>query len=184
MHGLGESGLYEEMGINSRMDALQAAALSVKLRHLGGWTKQRRELASRYDLLFASKLSSRLAEGGVDPSDAARRVITPEPVPAPGRHSYHRYVIRVAPESREALIHGLEAEGIASEIYYPMGLHQQPALVRYQAEAPAPVIQNEDEFPETLRATREALALPLYPELSTDDLERIVDTVVRILGTF
>lgn len=172
VHGQAESGLYEEIGINSRMDALQAAALSVKLRHLDEWTRTRRALALHYDASFASRANDR--EGPLP-------LVTPAPVPEPGRHGYHRYIVRVPAECREELIHGLHEEGIASEIYYPLGLHQQPALVQHLARTNLPKLQGDDSFPETERATREALALPLYPELAVEDVERVVDGTSRLL---
>ena len=102
---------------------------------------------------------------------------TPTPIPSPGRHSYHRYVVRVPADLRSSVINALREEGIASEIYYRHGLHQQPALVRDHPDALA------DSMPllETERATTEALALPLYPELTLDSIERVVGCVTRIL---
>jgi dTDP-4-amino-4,6-dideoxygalactose transaminase len=80
--------------------------------------------------------------------------------------------VRVPKDKRAALIAALDQQGIASEIYYPRGLHQQPALADF-----AP----QEALPQTERATCETLALPLYPELSFDDIERVVDTVSETL---
>ena len=82
--------------------------------------------------------------------------------------------MRVPEESRAAVVSGLREEGISSEIYYRRGLHQQPSLQRF-------VNPGEPGYPETERATLEALALPLYPELTIDDVERVVGCVTRIL---
>lgn len=170
IHGASEPGIYTDLGINSRLDTIQAAALQVKLRYLEGWTRTRRQLALHYDALFA--------ERGAHPATEALgsgSLPLQTPTPSSGRHSYHRYVVRVPAEARRALIEGLHREGIASEVYYPLGLHQQPALARFAgASDEAPLVETE-------RATREALALPLYPELSLDDVERIVACVTQIL---
>jgi dTDP-4-amino-4,6-dideoxygalactose transaminase len=172
VHGEGEPGIYEEIGINSRLDALQAAALSIKLRHLEGWTRTRRQLAAHYDTRFAERgahpASTPLGSGDLP-------LQTPTPTRAPGRHAYHRYVVRVPGELRSRVVAALRDEGIASEVYYRLGLHQQPALAEYaQASGTA-------GFPETERAAREALALPLYPELHPDGIDRVVDCVARAL---
>lgn len=176
VHGEAEPGVYRELGINSRMDALQAVALSTKLRHLPGWTRARRRLALHYDALFA--------ERGAAPADApdgaARLPLrTPPPSPAPGRHTYHRYVIRVEGGRRDALAAALAAEGIASEVYYARGLHQQPALASLGESAPT---SSEPSLTETERACRETLALPLYPEMGLERVERVVGAVVRHLN--
>jgi dTDP-4-amino-4,6-dideoxygalactose transaminase len=94
------------------------------------------------------------------------------PAPAPAVHTYHRYVVRVAANRRAGLIEALRQQGIGCEIYYPRGLHQQPALA---AHAPArPLVEVE-------RAASECLALPLYPELGRARVERVVDAVVTHL---
>ena len=92
------------------------------------------------------------------------------PTAAPGRHTYHRYVVRVPAERRAALVDALAREGIASAIFYPLGLHQQPALAEY-----AP----KQSLVETERACRETIALPLFPELGLPRVELVVATVVR-----
>lgn len=174
-HGEGPPGVYETIGINSRLDELQAVALSVKLGHLEGWTRARRRLALHYDVA--------LAENGACPSSeqaASSRLglRTPAPCRVPGRHTYHRYVVRVEADRRPGLIEALAAEGIASEIYYTRGLHEQPALAAWAPGAPgspgAPLV-------ETRRASEEALALPLYPEMGAEAVERIVGVVTRHL---
>jgi len=170
VHGESEPGVFSEVGINSRMDAIQAVALSVKLRHLERWTRARRQLALHYDALFAE----RGATPGSEPIGAGRlRLQTPVACPEPGRHTYHRYVVRVDAALRPGLIHALARDGIASEIYYRRGLHQQPALEAYRPETP---------LAEAERASHETLALPLYPELGLDGVERVVGAVTRALA--
>lgn len=170
VHGESETGVFSEIGINSRMDALQAVALSIKLRHLERWTQARRRLAQRYDALFAE---SGAASSHAAISSARLPLETPLACTDPARHTYHRYVVRVDASRRPGLIQALDEAGIASEIYYPRGLHEQPALEAYRPETP---------LVETERASRETLALPLYPELGVDGVERVVETVTRILG--
>jgi dTDP-4-amino-4,6-dideoxygalactose transaminase len=170
VHGESESGVFTEIGINSRMDALQAVALSVKLRHLERWTQARRQLAGHYDTL--------LAEYGASPSDrplsaGGLPLQTPVPCLALARHTYHRYVVRVDASRRQGLMESLARDGIASEIYYSMGLHEQPALAAHRPRA---------SLPETERASRESLALPLYPELGIEGVERVVRSVAGFFG--
>jgi len=172
VHGEEDSGVYQEIGINSRLDALQAVVLSIKLRHLESWTRTRGQLALHYDALFAEHGALPATEPLGSGSLALQ---TPAPGDATGRHTYHQYVVRVPTEARPRLIEGLRQDGIASKIYYRLGLHQQPALARF---APAP---GEAPYLETERACRETLSLPFYPELSRGEIERVVDCVSRIL---
>lgn len=167
VHGETEPGVYEELGLNSRLDALQAVALSIKLRHLERWTRARIQHANRYDALFAERGAH---AAGSAPSNL--ELETPLPVPSPGRHTYHRYVVRVPATRRVRLIADLERAGIATEVYYPRGLHEQPALAEFAGEAP---------LRETERASRETLALPLYPEMRPEQIERVVETVCESL---
>jgi dTDP-4-amino-4,6-dideoxygalactose transaminase len=171
-HGESEPGVYEEVGINSRLDALQASALSIKLRYLERWTRARRELAMHYDALFIARGA---VPASVPMSEASLSLQFPTPVLEPGRHTFHRYVIRVPASRRAGLIAALTAQDIATEIYYPRGLHQQPALAEF---APG---KNEAPLVETERATHETLALPLYPELGLDQVEQIVDLAAQFL---
>ena len=170
VHGEALPGVFTEVGINSRMDAVQAVVLSIKLRHLERWTRARRRLALHYDALFA--------ERGATPGDRPARegrlpLQTPTPSPEPARHTYHRYVVRVTADRRAHLIESLAAEGIASEIYYSRGLHEQPALSEFRPP---------EALVETERASRETLALPLYPELGIEGVERVVGAVCRGLA--
>jgi dTDP-4-amino-4,6-dideoxygalactose transaminase len=168
-HGENGEGVYETIGINSRLDEIQAVALSVKLRHLESWNAARRKLAAHYDALFAARGATTTSQ----PEQAsALGLRTPAPCPAPGRHTYHRYVVRVAASRRAELIERLRSQGIGCEVYYPKGLHQQPALAAFAPSSP---------LPETQRASQEALALPLYPEMGLERVERVVEAVSRIL---
>lgn len=170
VHGESEPGVYSEIGINSRLDSLQAVALSIKLAHLDRWIQERRRWASHYDALFAERGAS---PGSARLGDGSLPLQTPDPGAGRTRHTYHRYVVRVAEDRRAGLIDALRQEGIASEVYYSRGLHQQPALLAHVPTEP---------LPETERASRETLALPLFPELGLDRLERVVGTVSRHLA--
>ncbi|MEZ4330730.1 MAG: DegT/DnrJ/EryC1/StrS family aminotransferase [Myxococcota bacterium] len=168
-HGEAEPGLYTEIGLNSRLDAFQAAALSLKLRHVEAWIGARQALAAEYDALFLE----RGALAWDEPFSTDRLALKlMAPTAAPARHTHHRYVVRVDAERREAVIRGLRAEGIGCEVYYARGLHQQPALTAWAPHRPLFEVE---------RATRECLALPLYPELGRARVERVVEAVVRRL---
>jgi len=170
VHGETEPGIYTELGLNSRLDALQAVALSIKLRHLERWTRARRQRALHYDALFAERGA---APADVSMSEAGLALQTPTPLLDPGRHTYHRYVVRVPAARRDEVVSTLAEERIATGIYYPRGLHEQPALAAFAPNEP---------LPETDRAAREVLALPLYPELELDAIERIVGLVTKTLA--
>jgi dTDP-4-amino-4,6-dideoxygalactose transaminase len=158
-HGMTRRYYHDEIGWNARMDAIQAAVLEVKLRHLSAWNEQRRDRASRYDQLFrAAGLVSEatVADGIVLPWTDARAI-----------HVFHQYVIR-APR-REALREYLDEMGIGSEIYYPVPLHLQDAL--------SELGYRPGDFPEAEAASREVLALPIYPELRDDEQQAVVEAI-------
>ena len=150
--------LHSRIGGNFRMDALQAAILEVKLPLLDGWTRRRRELAVRYRQL----LDGPVGEG--------RLVVPTEPgwgsQDAPA-HVYHQFVCRC--DERDALRSWLAERDIATGIYYPVPLHLQPCF--------AELGYREGDFPEAERACREVLALPIYPELSLAQQERVAAEV-------
>jgi dTDP-4-amino-4,6-dideoxygalactose transaminase len=173
-HGEGPAGLYPQIGINSRLDELQAVALSIKLRHLETWTRARRQLALHYDALFAERGAAPASE---PEGSGTLPLQTPTPTRFPGRHAYHRYVVRIESSKRASLIAALQEARIACEVYYERGLHQQPSLLDF---APA---TSSGPLRETERASREALALPLYPEMGLDRVERVVEVVTRQLSS-
>jgi dTDP-4-amino-4,6-dideoxygalactose transaminase len=155
VHGMQPRYHHKVVGINSRLDSFQAAILNVKLPHLDRWTAMRQANARRYDELFA--------EAGLEGHLGL-------PARAPGRrHVWNQYVIRV-PDGRRDELRGFLAEAkIGTEIYYPMGLHEQECF-RYLGYAP-------DDLPETHRATREVLALPIFPELTAREQAFVVDRI-------
>lgn len=162
----GEGSGYSRIGINSRLDALQAAILGVKLRHLESWTAARRENAAFYDEVFAraGALGSErpLAEGGLP-------LRTPRAPAAPARHVYHHYAIRVPAGDRDALRRFLADRAIETALYYPRGLHREPCFS--DLDSPG--------LPETESASRETLVLPVHAELAKEQREHVAESVVR-----
>jgi dTDP-4-amino-4,6-dideoxygalactose transaminase len=151
VHG-GEPKYYHRLvGGNFRLDALQAAVLRVKLRHLPAWTAARRRNADRYRALFA--------DAGLDGT-----VVLPTDVPG---HIYNQFVIR-SPD-RDALRDHLTASGIGNEIYYPVPLHLQECF--------ADLGYAKGAFPAAEKAADEVLALPIYPELTEEQQAAVVAAI-------
>jgi dTDP-4-amino-4,6-dideoxygalactose transaminase len=157
-HGMTRRYFHDEVGWNCRLDAIQAAVLSVKLGYLPEWNQRRRDIAARYDELFreASLTGSSTREGIVLPFTDARAM-----------HVFHQYVIRV-PRRDELRAH-LTALGIGSEIYYPVPLHLQNAFKGLGYKP--------GDFPHAEQAADEVLALPIYPELRDDELQIVVEAI-------
>ena len=164
-HGMRWRYYHDELGWNARMDGFQGAVLSVKLKHIDGWNEARRKAAERYDALFRA---GGLAEAGPYP---ARGVVLPKEIPN-ARHAWHQYVIRTA--RRDKLRDFLAERNIGSEIYYPVPLHLQDALKGLGYK--------EGDFPESERAAREVLALPIFPEIREDELKAVVGAVGEFLS--
>lgn len=143
----------EVLGVNSRLDALQAAILRVKLRHLASWTDGRRKNAQRYKGLF-------------DQAQLAPQVILPVE-PQGMRHVYNQFVIRVI--SRDKLRDHMLGMGIPTEIYYPEPLHLQPAFT-YLEYKPG-------DLPHSEAASLQVLALPIYPELTEEQQAEVVQSI-------
>jgi len=148
----------ELIGMNSRLDALQAAILRVKLRYLDQWTEGRRKNAARYLELFQSR--------GLD------RILTLPRVQVGCTLIYNQYVIR-AP-GRDELKEHLRACGVPSDIYYPKPLHLQRAFA-YLGYKPG-------DLPESEAASREVLALPIFPEMKAEQQYLVVDSIARFYG--
>jgi dTDP-4-amino-4,6-dideoxygalactose transaminase len=161
-HGSPRRYVHEEVGWNSRLDAMQAAILRVKLKYVEGWNEARRQCAARYDQLFAaSGLSSTSNQ-----SENAAPIQLPQTL-AKAHHIFHQYVIRAY--RREELREFLTARKIGTEIYYPVPLHLQPCFVYLG--------YREGDFPEAERAAKEVLALPLFPELTEGEQRRVVESI-------
>jgi dTDP-4-amino-4,6-dideoxygalactose transaminase len=157
VHG-GEPKYYHSLiGGNFRLDALQAVVLLEKLDSLDDWTAGRQANAAHYDaMLSAADLGDSVIPPGVQP----------------GRHVYNQYIIRC--RRRDALRAFLAEHGIGTEIYYPVSLHEQ-ACFAYLGHTP-------DEFPAAKRAAEETLALPIFPELTSEQREYVVDRIAAFYG--
>ena len=158
----GDVGRYEhiEVGLNSRLDALQAAILSVKLKSLDQWTEGRQTNAQRYQHLFTQA-------GLLD------AVVLPEELPH-RRHIYNQYCIRVKEGRRNQVLSSLQEQKIGAAIYYPKPLHVQTCF--------APLGYKMGDFPESEQASAEILALPIYAELTAGQQETVVRGIGRALG--
>ena len=154
-HGGLKKYFHDEVGTNSRPDTLQAAVLLAKLPFLAGWSAGRRAKAQWYQARF---------QGHSD-------IVTPSVDPA-NEHIFHQYTIR-APR-RDALQEHLKARGIGSAVYYPLALHLQPCFARLGYRS--------GSLPEAEAATREVLALPVYPELTEAQQELVAAAVEEFYG--
>src|SRR5947209_7571367 len=159
VHGSETKYYHSLVGINSRLDSLQAAVLRVKLPHLDSWSEARRANAERYNQLFAD--AGLLEEIGLP---SVRRKV---------RHIFNQYVIRIEEERRDALREHLKQSDIGTDVYYPVPLHQQECFsnLGYQ----------EGDSPEAERAARETIALPIYPELAAEQQSHVVESINRFL---
>ncbi|WP_405005923.1 DegT/DnrJ/EryC1/StrS family aminotransferase [Kitasatospora purpeofusca] len=158
-HGSARKYIHERFGFNSRMDALQAVVLRAKLRRLPAWNEARRAAAVRYDGLLA----------GLDG-------ITP-PRTAPGNeHVWHLYAVRVGAGGarRDALLAALNAAGIGAGVHYPVPVHLQPAF-RHLGHG-------EGAFPVAERAAAELLTLPLFPQITAQQQDRVVEALAKALA--
>jgi dTDP-4-amino-4,6-dideoxygalactose transaminase len=159
VHGMEPKYYHHEVGVNSRLDAIQAAVLRVKLRHLEEWTLKRREVASRYQSLFEAHGLTKLV-GLPRERDGYF-------------HVYNQYVIRLPAPLRDPLREYLTARQIGTEIYYPIPLHLQPCF--------EPLGHKPGNFPVAESAARETLALPMYPELSDEQQRFVVGSIRQYL---
>jgi len=155
-HGMTAPYRHESIGLCSRLDAVQAAALGAKLPSLDRWTERRRAIAARYTAGFEAAILTAAAGGPL---------VVPEAAGA--AHVFHQYVIRA--QQRDRLAAHLASRGIGTQIYYHIPLHRQAALVAH-AVIPSPLEQTE-------RAVAEVLALPIYPQLADAQIDAVVDAV-------
>ena len=160
VHGGAKQYFHDEVGYNSRLDALQAAVLSAKLPHLAGWSAKRRENAAYYDSALAE-----LAQSGA----LATPYVAPE-----NESIFNQYTLRVAGGKRDALQAFLKERGIGTSIYYPLPLHLQPCF--------AYLGYKEGQCPESERAAKEVLSVPIFPELSRQQLDEVVAGVQAFFG--
>jgi dTDP-4-amino-4,6-dideoxygalactose transaminase len=154
VHGSQPKYFHKKIGINSRLDTLQAAILLVKFKYLEKWSAERQKKAERYQLLFQDLLSS------------VKSIKLPI-IQYHNRHIFHQYVIRV-PE-RDRLKKFLTEDGVGTDIYYPIPLHLQ--------ECYGFMKHRRGDLPNSEKASEEVLALPIYPELTEDQQLMVVDRI-------
>jgi len=154
VHGSTVTYHHDRVGGNFRMDAVQAAVLTAKLPRLSAWNERRRAIAKRYDARFAE--AARAGRIGL-PAEASGR-----------RHVYHQYVVRVP--HRDDVRRRLTERGVATSVFYPIPLHLQDCFRELGGR--------ESDFPQAEKAAREVLALPMFPQLTDDEIERVADAVV------
>ena len=155
VHGEERKYFHKLVGLNSRLDALQAAVLRAKLPRLDAWSVARQRNAQQYELMFG---------------DAGLSEKFGLPLVRPGaRHIFHQFVIRVRDGRRDALREHLRARGIGTDVYYPVPLHLQEcfAFLGYQ----------QGDFPIAEAAAQETLALPVYPELTAEQQDYVVSAI-------
>jgi dTDP-4-amino-4,6-dideoxygalactose transaminase len=154
VHGSQVRYYHDEVGINSRLDTLQAAILRVKLRHLDDWTASRQANARFYGELLGA---------------GTPLVSLPEPAAYQTRHVYNQFVVRS--RERDRLRAYLKDHGVGNEIYYPLPLHQQACF--------QDLGYREGDFPASERAAREVLALPVYPGLKREDVSYVAELLAN-----
>jgi dTDP-4-amino-4,6-dideoxygalactose transaminase len=154
-HGQSTRYYHPIVGYNARLDEIQAAILRIKLRHLPEWTARRQAIAARYNQLFAGT-----------------EIITPE-IPAGGRHVFYCYAIRVPGGRRDALRAHLTERGIGTQIHYPVPIHMQ--------EAAQFLGYRKGDLPVTEKVAGEVLSLPMYPELTDAQIDRVAAGVTEFM---
>ncbi len=159
VHGMEPKYYHKYIGWNARLDALQAAVLRVKLPHVERWIEQRQAAARRYDALIEEHHLGNFLE---------RPTVRPQ-----RRHVFNQYVVRVARGQRDALARHFKSEKIGTEIYYPVPLHLQECL-KYLG-------YKEGDFPASEEACRNVLALPMYPELTMEQQQRVIQSCAAFL---
>lgn len=175
VHGGKPKYYHKVIGGNFRLDAIQAAVLNVKLPHLEAWSEKRRENAALYTKLF---LESGLAEReGIASFDSRNAVLLPKAVYKDTGHKnyhiYNQYVIRV--QRRDELRKHLADNGIGTEIYYPVPFHRQECFAYLKCK--------DSEYPNSNFAAEHSIALPIYPELSGEQIRFVVDTIADFFKT-
>ena len=174
VHGGKPKYYHKIVGGNFRLDAIQAAVLNVKLPHLNDWSAKRRNNAELYTKLFIEKGLAR-TEGKIE-FDENNRVLLPKAVYKESGHKnyhiYNQYVIRV--EKRDELREFLKENGVATEIYYPVPFHRQECFADLNAK--------DEDYPNSNFAAEHSLALPIYPELTDEQISYVVETIDKFIN--
>ncbi len=157
-HGMYVRYHHDVVGVNSRLDSLQAAVLNAKLPLLDSYNRARRAAADKYSKALANHPG----------------IITPVVAGSPDSHVFHQYTLRIVGANRDGLMQHLLDNGIPCAIYYPIPLHAQKAYAdsRYR----------EEDFPVTNQLCKEVLSLPMHTELDDDQIEFITNTILEYLG--
>mgnify|MGYP005672755599 FL=1 len=153
-HGMYERYYHDEIGVNSRLDSIQAAILNVKLKYLDKYNKRRQESAHSYNQAFEKieKIKTPFVESDIE------------------SHVYHQYTIKVPAETRDELAEHLSRNSIPFGIYYPLGFHEQKA---YKQE-----FFSEGDFPVTNEVKNQVISLPMHTELSKRQIKYITNTII------
>jgi dTDP-4-amino-4,6-dideoxygalactose transaminase len=175
------------VGMNSRLDAMQAAILSVKLPHLDEWSKHRKEAADRYNTLFKiSGITTDLPNCSTQCSAIGRancslcddKIVLPKEVEGAhnsgGKHIYHQYTIRV--KNRDDVLAKLKKQGIGSAVYYPVPMHLQECYKDLGFKS--------GDYPKSECAANQALSLPIFPEITVEQQEYVVSEIKKILSSY
>lgn len=160
-HGSSKRYYHDELGVNSRLDEIQAAILRIKLKHIASWNARRAELAGIYNEAF----------NNFEHEDF--KIETPKLI-TESSHIYHQYSIKIKSktnksdrETRDALKEALKEKGIATEVYYPLSLHEQEIYKSLNYKA--------SDLPNCVKATESVLCLPIYPELEESDVHAVIE---------
>jgi dTDP-4-amino-4,6-dideoxygalactose transaminase len=154
VHGMEPRYFHKYLGWNARIDALQACMLRVKLPHLEKWIEMRQEAAKRYDALIEQHRLTHVFD---------------RPTRMPKcRHTFNQYVVRVADDQRDAVVQHLKGEKVGCEVYYPLPLHLQECLLHLGYK--------EGDFPVAEAACKSVLALPIFPEITAAQQEKVIRT--------
>lgn len=150
-HGRKSKYIHDIQGVNSRLDTVQAAVLRAKLPHLSAWNTARRAIARRYDALLAgeNRIQTPVSESGAE-------------------HVFHLYVVQV--DDRDQVRQYLNDRGIGAGVHYPVPVHEQPA---FSDLGLAP-----DDLPQASRAAKRVLSLPIYPEMTSEQVERVAGALI------
>ena len=162
VHGAKKQYIHEEVGLNSRLDTLQAAILRIKLKYFDAWNRERREIANKYSELFKNR-------------NLLDKVIIPIELNG-NYHIYHQYVVRINGRegTRDELYKFLNEQGIGTKIYYPLSLHLQECFKSWGGKA--------GDLPNCENLTKSVLALPIFPRLTETEQEFVVDTICKFFN--
>ncbi|MDD3723255.1 MAG: DegT/DnrJ/EryC1/StrS family aminotransferase [Lutibacter sp.] len=157
-HGMYVRYHHDVVGVNSRLDSIQAAVLNVKLPHLDAYNKARQIAAEKYNLAFANE----------------KNIITPVICEDSDCHVFHQYTLKILNTDRDALVNHLNEKGIPCGVYYPIPLHSQKAYADKKYD--------EANFPVTNQLVKEVISLPMHTELEDDQIKYITTTILNFIN--